>query len=366
MTIEAKACKDLIAVAGVLAVLAVLAGCARSPAPETAGASAAPIEVRLAGGERIDFDRWDALALWLDEHRAGPVAIRLAPGDFDAARTLAMPSHSRLEGAGEGVTRIIARRELEAVIANRELEQGNAFITVDRLTVDCASRAQEGILKRRVAALRLDAITVTGCRRTGVRVSGRGEITRGAVLTAINAIDNPGDGIMIMWGTRNARYSNLYAARNGGTGIVIDHSEGTASNLISDGNHGSGVFVRNVFSVTISNLRATRNGGHGVLVQGFVASAGSAWTALNNGVSRPGQFDEIHFSGAGDLSYGVTDRSVIDGIVAGAYEHGTGSPTARHGVYVAPEISGLHRGGLVFLDVLDQPLVPAGEASTGP
>lgn len=341
---------------GYLLALLLVSACERLEPVQEAAPPQAPIEASLAGGALVTFDRWDALALWLDTREVGPVSIYLGPGEFDATRSLRLPSNSRLEGAGDGVTRIVARREMNVLVANREVEAGDSFITVENLTVDCARRVRDGIFQRRVSGLRLAALTVTGCERTGVRVSGHGEITRGAVLDAISAIDNSGDGIMIMWATRNARYSNLYAAHNGGIGIVIDHSEGTASNLIADQNGGSGIFLRNLFSVAASNLSATRNGEHGILAQGFVASTGSAWTALGNSGTQFGAFDEIHFSGASDLSYGVTDSSVIEGLVAGAYAHGTGAPSARHGLYVAPEISGLVRGGSAFLDVMEAPL----------
>ncbi|MFN3834533.1 MAG: right-handed parallel beta-helix repeat-containing protein [Glycocaulis sp.] len=344
-----------------LAACLVLAACAREQAtPDDEAASALPgrILVVTEDGQRVRLENANALRRWLEQAGDRPVAITLAPGQYPLNRPLRLPSRSSLTGSGQGVSVLVARQAMEALVTNRDHEAGNAHISLGGFSVDCARQADHGVLSIRTADLHMERIGARRCRQTGIRVSGHGEITRGAVLEALTARDNAGHGIVIMWAARNTRYSNLYASGNGQTGIVIDHSEGSAVNLHADGNRLDGIFIRNVFAVTATNLVATRNGRHGIYVQGMVASAGSAWTAQGNSRSEPGAHDELHFTADGQLSYGMTRNSVIHGVVLGAYINGVGEPTARHGLYIAPEIAALQVEGLAFEPVLATPLGP--------
>ncbi|MCC5981207.1 MAG: right-handed parallel beta-helix repeat-containing protein [Oceanicaulis sp.] len=316
------------------------------------------ILIVTASGERLRLDTLDELARWLDAAGDSPVTVTLGPGRFQTRRPLRLGSQTSLSGGGAGITEIRARRAMEALITNRDHGEGNRAITISGLTVDCGRRARHGLLAIRITDLHMERIEARHCRETGVRVSGQGVITRGAVLESVTARDNPGHGIVIMWATRNARYSNLYATGNGQSGIVIDHSEGSAVNLHADGNRLDGIFIRNVFAVTATNLIATRNGRHGIHVQGMVASAGASWTAQGNSQSEPGTHDELHVTADDTLSYGITRNSVIHGVVLGAHINGVGEPAARHGLYIAPEITTLQVEGVAFEPVLDTPQGP--------
>lgn len=338
-----------------------LAGCGREEAPvPDADEVTHPgrVLVVTGEGERLRFASVTALSRWLDGIEDQPLAITLAPGEYRLRTPLRLPSRSSLAGSGQGVTVLIAREAMENVVANRDPDGGNTAITLSGFSVDCVRRARHGLLLIRTSALHIERVEARRCRDTGVRVSGHGEITRGAVLEAVSAHNNDGHGIVIMWATRNARYSNLYATGNGQTGIVIDHSEGSAVNLQADGNRQDGIFIRNVFAVTATNLIATRNGRHGIYVQGMVASAGSSWTAQGNSRSERGAHDELHFTEDDQLSYGITRNSVIHGVVLGAYINGLGEPTARYGLYIAPEITALQVEGLAFEPVRDAPQGP--------
>lgn len=348
--------------AALFGVALVLAGCGREEAPPVQdieeAARPGPVLVVTGEGERLRFASLNALVSWLDGIEDQPLAITLAPGEYRLRAPLRLPSRSSLTGSGQGVTVLIARETMDSVVANRDPEGGNSAITLSGFSVDCTRRARHGLLLIRTSALHIERVEARRCRDTGVRVSGHGEITRGTVLEAVSAHNNDGHGIVIMWATRNARYSNLYASGNGQTGIVIDHSEGSAVNLQADGNRQDGIFIRNVFAVTATNLVATRNGRHGIYVQGMVASAGASWTAQGNSRSEAGAHDELHFTADDTLSYGRTRNSVIHGVVLGAYINGFGEPTARHGLYIAPEITALQIAGLAFEPVLDTPQGP--------
>ncbi len=346
--------------AGLVALFALPGGCAREmPVPDSEEALQ-PGRILIVTGEgtRLRMDSADTLARWLDEAGDVPVAITLAPGHYPLNHPLRLPSASSLQGSGQGSTVLIVRQAMDAVVTNRDHEAGNAAITLAGLTVDCARQGGHGVLAIRVVDLHMERLEALHCRQTGVRVSGHGEITRGAVLDSVTARDNIGHGIVVMWASRNARYTNLYATGNGESGIVIDHSEGSGVNLHADRNRVDGIYIRNVFGQTLTNLVSTRNGRHGIYVQGMVASAGSAWIAQGNSFRAPGEHDEVHFNSDGTLSYGITRNSVIHGIVAGAFADGIGDPLARHGLYIAPEITALQMEGLAFEPVLAAPRGP--------
>jgi len=293
----------------------------------------------------------------------GPGVVRLGPGVFRVRESLRLPAGLTLEGAGPGATRLMAASEMRGVVMNLNPEDGDARIRVRSLAIDCASVAETGVRLERASDLVLDDLNVRGCRNEGIRVSGRGRVTRIAALRDIVVEENAGDGLIVLWGMRGVTYSGVTASRNQGRGIIIDHSEATATGVRADGNAGRGVHIRNVFGVTIDGLTATRNGAHGVFVEGMVASSGSNWIAMGNGGREPGRFDEVHFSAHDELSYGVTRQSQITGLVVGAYSAGTGAPHARKGVHIDPEVGGLVLEGVSELDFLEP--APAAERSAG-
>jgi len=296
---------------------------------------------------------------------AAPGVIRLAPGTYPVRREIRLPSGVTLEGAGPGATRLVAEARLASVVANADFEAGGRQVRVRGLAIDCARRAATGVRMVRVSNLILEDLQVRGCRDEGVRVTGRGEVTRDAALRDILVEANAGDGLIVMWAMRGVSYSGVTANRNGGRGIVIDHSEGSATALRADSNTGHGVHVRNVFVVTLDGVTATRNRGHGVFVEGLVASSASNWIAMGNSFGEPGGFDEIHFSGGSGLSYGITRKSRLNGVVVGAYEAGTGAVYARTGVHIDPEIDELRVEGVSEMELLQPDAETAADSSRG-
>lgn len=300
-----------------------------------------------------DDDLADALR---NAHRRdGALTLRLAPGRYEISNTVRLPSHTLLVGEASGITTIVATQPIDSMITNEQPETGDQTLRISGVTFDCERRAQRALLLVRVSNLDLEDVEVTGCQTEGMRVSGRGEVTRGVRLSNVTARDNPGDGLIFMWATRNAQYVNVSAHFNGGRGVVFDHSEFQATNISACDNRGDGVHLRNFFAADLNGLYVCRNGRHGVFVEGMVASTGSGWIAQSNSRSQPGVFDEIHFSSRGDLSYGVSQNSALTGVFAGSYRNGFGDPTARHGVYFAESVS-VDIAGANFDGLLSDPV----------
>ncbi len=281
--------------------------------------------------------------------------IRLGPGIHRVTRPVLLGSNTSLEGSGPGLSIIRASAQLDAVVSNANAEGGNRNIALRNVSIDCDGRAQRAVLMVRVSEIDLEDLEVTRCTTEGLRVSGRGEVTRGVRAINLNAHHNRGDGLIFMWATRNVQYSNVRAHFNTGQGIVFDHSEFQASNVSACDNGGDGIHLRNFFAGDLRGIYSCRNGRHGIFVEGMVASTGTSWISQSNGRSQPGQFDEIHFSASDVLSYGVSRDTTISGVTTGAYRNGFGDPTARHGVFIEDGV-GLTVEGMTFSPVLGSSL----------
>jgi len=353
-----RTCRLTMAV--MIAAAAVISACQDSEVPGNAAAGDAaartddPATIYVAAGTDLDE------ALRSLRGSDGPRIIRLGPGDHRLNAPFPAISNSAIVGAGAGVTRLVAAQQMEHMVGNAGGDAGDRNIALRGLTLDCDGRAQRGAYFVRVSELSVSDVEITRCITDGMRVSGRGEVTRGAVFTDIRAHHNQGDGLIFMWAIRNVQYSNISGHFNGGRGVILDHSEFQASNVSACDNSGDGVHLRNFFAADIRGLYACRNARHGIFVEGMVASTGGGWVAQSNGRVRPGEFDEIHFSARGDLSYGVSRDSTVTGISAGAYRDGFGAPTARYGVLLEPGVS-VGISAAVFNETLSGPLCEACE-----
>lgn len=337
-----------------MACACMLSACTEAVTIDEAGPVAAvTMETDTSGV--VALARLDDLPAALARVEGARVLIRIAPGVHELRRPLNLPSRTSLAGAGQGVTIIKARAEMDAIIISGTPELGVETVSVSGLTLDCDGRAREGASLTRVAGLSLSQVTATNCLQTGLRVSGRGVPTRGATLSDITVTRNRGDGLMVLWASRNVQYTNIFAYANVGSGVIFDHSEGTAANIIADQNGGDGIFLRNLFAFSASNLTATRNGRNGVLARGFVASTGQGWVAMGNSLSAPGRFDEIRFTAEDDLSYGMTRDSALANVIAGGYEGGTGPATAGRGLAIEPGVGSLAISNLVTLALAEPP-----------
>jgi hypothetical protein len=267
-------------------------------------------------------------------------------GETTLNETIVLGTGAVLSGAGREETILLAGSSLTEMVRNADDTAGNSGITIRDLTLDCGNRAGFGIRLTRASRLRLENVRVTNCRRNGMKISGGGMPTRRFTLTGIEATNNGEDGIIVQWAMRDGIYSDIYAEANGRHGITFDHSEFTAANIVTRDNRRSGIFLRNLFATTLSGLTATHNGEHGILVQGWVHSVGSAWRAQGNSQNASGAFDDIHFSGDASLSYGVTRRASLTGVITGDFQNLGATGLARHGIFLEEGV------GLVVLDAL--------------
>lgn len=335
-----RTCRVIAALAALTALAA--GSCAPEAPPAPAGAPPrGPVLVELESGEVLALASLEGLNAVLDRLDGQAAAVRLAPGRHQVRTPLRLPAQVALTGAGQGVSVIEARARLDAVIAAGSPGAATHALNLSSFSVDCAGRADDGLRLIQAPELVLTQVSVTGCRRTGVRLSGAGSPTRGAVISDLTVQRNRGDGLMVLWGARNVRYSNIFAYANDGAGVVFDHSEGAAVNIIADQNGAEGIVFRNLFAFNAANLTATRNGREGVRARGFVASAGQGWIAMGNSLAEPGAYDEVRFTAEADLSYGVTRASTLTTVIVGAYEDGSGPPTARSGVVLEPGVEDL-------------------------
>lgn len=264
-----------------------------------------------------------------------------------------------LTGAGIYQTIIRPSRFLEAVVRNANEGNGNSQISISDLTVDCRNNADFGMRLIRVSELQIRNARFIECRMDGLRVSGQGQRTRGFVIDNVRAEENGQDGVIVLWAMRDGIYSNVFTKNNGRNGITIDHSEFTATNIVSRENVWHGIWLRNLFGGTLNNLTATHNRRHGIYAQGVVASTGTAWRAQANSRSGAAQFDDIHFTNDASLSYGVTRNVSINGVTVGNDVTFGTDRFVRHGINIEDGIRNLRITGAIYGDTLEQPLCRA-------
>ncbi len=271
-------------------------------------------------------------------------------GKFDINEPILLDNYTRLDLSSAYLLRSAEFKG--AMIKNADNENGNLHIQIIGGRIDgnkdkYGDGEAHGILLVRVSHSNIEGVEVSDCGGDGIRISGNGVRTRFSILSNITVLGNNASGLNIMWASRQVVVTNVIAAGNGVFGIRSDHSECSYTNIVSDRNKGTGIFIRNIFGGTYTNLTATRNGGIGILVQGMVQSSGSNWNAHNNSTIHPGKFSDIVFSADASLSYGISANTNITGIVAGYYNGYSNDVTAKHALEVenpayGQKYSGLH------------------------
>lgn len=207
-----------------------------------------------------------------------------------------------------------------AMITNSNPTSGNNNIQIVGGLIDGAKMGggdSHGILLIKVTHSRIDGCEVVNCGGDGIRISGSGAKIQDSSISNTNVTGNNGAGLTVMWASRLVRISDVLASDNGTYGIYSDHSEGSYTNIISDSNRGSGIFIRNIFGGSYTNLQASRNGKYGILVQGMVHSLGSNWNSHNNSQATNNTYSDILFSNDASLSYGLSAYTSINNVVAG-------------------------------------------------
>jgi len=244
-------------------------------------------------------------------------------GEFKLEKGLKLPDYTRLDLSEARL--VLADGVKAPVIANADTENGNRHIEIVGGVIDGNKKGQgagdfHGILLVRAEQVRITDLDVVRCSGDGIRLNGKGKHTRDVQLRNLRLVGNNRCGLNVMWAERNIFVSDIYATGNKELGIRSDHSEGLYQNICANSNKGHGIFIRNIFGGTYNNLTASRNGGMGIHVQGMVCSRGSNWGAHNNSTETPGKHADIFFDGNDTLSYGVSEKTVLNNITAGPYK----------------------------------------------
>lgn len=280
-------------------------------------------------------------------------ALLLKPGSYVISDPLSIPSNCTVAGAGKGVTTItLANGSDCSMLVNSDQTSGNSGITVSDLTLygnkdNQAAGDHYGLYFWGVSKSVVSDLDVGYCKSTNVYFNGGGA-TLGAfesLLTIRGIYTHHGDavGMQLSNGLRRSTISDVLAELNGGSGVTVDASQMSLSNIRAFRNTLRGVYFRNIFGSVAHGITAEGNGQHGILVQGMVRSSGSNWVSLVNSTSSTNAYDDINLGPNPDgAGYGENTDLDISGIVAGwdswiADRYFGDVVSERYAVYVGDE-----------------------------
>lgn len=287
----------------------------------------------------------DEIAFWslqtaLNNNRK----IYLGYGTGIVHDTIKIPTggNKEIEGEGPNVTNIKLRNASNvAVLETNDLAGSNPNITLRRFSVDGNRANNSGVLINlglvhisRGDNLRVDDLEVHhafGCGFQHNGVTGAPTVQK-QDFNKLYCHHNYHWGFHNSNGVRKVVYTGLVCNYNGDRtdldstatgnsadgftgGAILDHSEFVSDSIEACENGMDGVWVRNVFAISLRGVRATHNGRHGLRILGMVDSTGSDWTALSNGTLYAGS--DVFFDDTASLRYGINSNTVITGIVAG-------------------------------------------------
>lgn len=246
--------------------------------------------------------------------------MRYEAGTYVLRSTLIVPDRTALVGAGPGQTIFVAAPGFAGPMistANPSSTAHHPGITIRGITVDGALTAKRGIYLR--AADDLTMAEVEAKNTTGNAIEHRGTLdtplTQRQTWHNVTVHDCGGWGVYNGLRTRHVHYADIKVdhCRNG---MTVDHSESQLTGVQMTDNSVDGLWIRNVFGLSVIGVRVSGNGRYGVHVQGMVESTGSAWLAQNNGTA------DVWFDGATppDFNYGITRKTVINGLSVGYNE----------------------------------------------
>ena len=286
-----------------------------------------------------------------DQHRHIQAAINALPKARKVYATIALHGRFELRQALRLDSLTIldlrnARLELaggadSSLIQNRAGKKGNHHIKVHGgiLRGNRQQRNAEGsscIHFDNTSYLSIEGVHVSGCALDGITVNGHGQHPQHHRLVDLIANNNYRDGLGITWAVRRAVVADISANWNNRHGVFSDHSESSYRNVRTEFNGGNGITIRNVFNNHYSGLWARKNGRHGISVKGMVESSGSDWLAANNGfIEKMAPGADLFFSADATLSYGITARSTITGVFAGASSRSTRGEAA-YAIWIEP------------------------------
>jgi len=256
----------------------------------------------------------------LPAQRQQPAELRLI-GDFTLLQPLLLDNYTTLNLHSARLR--LRSKENHSVLKNRAGEGGNHHIQIlggeivgNRSQIK--GRGASCVHLQNSSHIRIEHLEVSKCALDGVLIDGRGKKARIVYVQNLNTTHNLRDGLVLTWAVRDATVDTVIARHNGRYGVYSDHSESDYSNIRASRNRLDGIFVRNVFHNSYRHLRTRHNGRHGIAIQGMVESTGSDWRSHNNGAkSDPDAAADIFFSADSSLSYGISKRLLLEGVIAG-------------------------------------------------
>ncbi|MEM0954388.1 MAG: right-handed parallel beta-helix repeat-containing protein [Pseudomonadota bacterium] len=309
------------------------------PKASTDGArSDLQIVVRPDGGASDQHGHIQAAINALPKARKVYATVALE-GEFEIERGLRLDSYTLLDLRNARL--VLSGSANSSLVQNRAGKKGNHHIKVlgGFLRGNRRERGAEGsscIQFDNTSHLHIDGIRVSECALDGITVNGHGQHPQHHSLVDLVANNNFRDGLSVTWAVRRASIADISANWNNRHGVYSDHSESSYRNIRAEFNGGDGIYIRNVFNNVYYGLWARKNGRHGIAVRGMVESTGSEWLTANNGfIEKMAPGADLFFSGDATLSYGITARSAITGIFAGASQRSTRGQAA-YALWIEP------------------------------
>lgn len=277
----------------------------------------------------------------------------IGPGVHQIQTPILMPSNSAIVGRGRGISTIkiadgadcCAIQNSNVVAVNAQPAAGQENIHISDITIDGNIDGQTGasaaLVDSAIDGL-IHGIFLGWVKNTSIRnveihsVDGYGAFIRGWAqytsskvhhISKLYVHDNGLNGCQFSNAARLLDADQILAVSNGRDGIVIDASEMQCSNFKAVGNNKDGIYIRNVHNNVMNNFDAYNNGRNGIRAVAVNCSKGADWKAVWNGRNETGS--DIWFEGTGypTWGYGVTNQTVIDGIMAGPIKGTTGNIT---------------------------------------
>lgn len=267
----------------------------------------------------------------------------------DSVLNLLPGGNQEVEGEGPNITVLKLKNGInQNVLQSGDQTNTNPNTTLRRFSVNGNSPNNtgpigqtDGILLVRCDDLRLEDLEVHHVNGRGIHHHGlTGSTVENQFWNRVYAYNCQHWGIWNTNGVRIVDYKSIFAINCGlrtdiglsGTGnaadsftggMLLDHSEATASGIHCIGNGQDGLWIRNAFACNLNEIIANRNGRHGVRVLGLVDSLADSWLIQSNGQNAALTAHNVFMDGTGTLNYGVTARTKMTNIEAGPNQAST-------------------------------------------
>jgi hypothetical protein len=321
--------------------------------------------------------------------------------------TLNIPSNTTLRGQSRESTWI---KEADGASLIPLMQNTNAAgavgavldtnIAIRDLSIEGNGANQAATLNQRclrflgVAGITISNVVVKDCRSDAVMLQGNSALAHPMFVDHlwINGTVGPasihGWGLAIQNAARNIIVSDVFIENTADSGLFLDHSEGSYTNIhVKGAGFGSagnaagctsasgggvdsppgaqftwnpcpaGIYFHNVTNDAVANVTVTQNRYYGMLIVGARHTAISNVIATGNSLAVHGTWDDLHLDLNNGVGYGENHHLTITGAVLGANSqnlaHTTGTdpdtaqgpnsinpPTSRYGLFIADGMAG--------------------------